>query len=227
MKRSPLETIQAQLRLECIGFDPDGLLVRIPGSDPDEIAAVYLYEHRCGLRLYSRNDLPPRLRDQISVVPLEAPPQAGEAIRTENVLRPFNEIRAILARHLGGIQVAVFETYVFEQLPEQDQTRLVHAISTSSGECPRFVIEQGGRVVSACCSVRENAEAAECYTLTEEGHRRRGFGAMVTRAWGRHVLLSGKIPFYSHHADNQASRALAARLGLGWKFRVMIFTQAG
>jgi RimJ/RimL family protein N-acetyltransferase len=227
MKHSPLEYIQAQLRLECIELDPEGLLVRIPCSEPDELAAVYLYEHPGGLRLYSRHDLPPRLRDQISVVPLDDSLLAVDVARPVGEIRPEKEIRAILARHLGGIQVEVFETYIFEQPPEQDPFGLVRKVSASPGEHPHFVIEQDGRVVSTCCSVRENAEAAECYTLTDEGYRRRGYGVMVTQAWGRHVLLSGKIPFYSHHADNHASRALAARLSLSWKFRVMIFTQTG
>jgi len=236
MSADPLELILTQLRLECINPDPDGLLARLPCPDPDEIAAVYLYEHLDGVRLYAREDLPPRLRDQISAVPLVGQPQAGdpdrtvgqhrtvEEHRTLNNHRAAEDIRVILARHLGGLEVEVFETYVFERLPEPDPSGLVHARQTSPGVPPHFVIEQGGRVVSACYSARENDEGAECYTLTEEGHRRRGYGALVTQAWARHVLLAGKIPFYSHHADNHASRALAASLGVSWKFRVVTFT---
>lgn len=226
MKLGPLETIQAQLRLECIGVDPHGLLARIPCPEPDEIAAVYLYQHRRGLRLYSRHDLPPRLRDQLIAVPFDDQPRTGNLALPRSA-QLEKEIRAILARSLGDIRVEVFETYVFEHTPEPDQTGQVRTVSASPVEHPRFVIEQDGRVVSACCSVRENEEAAECYTLTEPGYRRRGLGALVTRAWGRQVGLSGKIAFYSHHAGNQASRALAGRLGLSWKFRVMVFTQAG
>jgi hypothetical protein len=33
-------------------------------------------------------------------------------------------------------------------------------------------------------------------------------------AWAYHVLLTGRIPFYSHARDNPASEALAQGLGL-------------
>ena len=88
---------------------------------------------------------------------------------------------------------------------------------------PIFTIVRDGRLISSCVSVRENDESAECYTFTEEGFRQLGLGRQVTTAWGRHQLLRGKIPFYSHEKDNSDSLALANSLNLEWKFRLVAF----
>ncbi|MGD0716343.1 MAG: hypothetical protein ABSB24_19545 [Gaiellaceae bacterium] len=42
----------------------------------------------------------------------------------------------------------------------------------------------------------------------------------MTAAWANRALAAGKVPFYSHSACNDASRALAARLGLAHVFTV-------
>ncbi len=42
----------------------------------------------------------------------------------------------------------------------------------------------------------------------------------MTAAWAKRALAAGKAPFYSHSTCNDASRALAARLGLAHVFTV-------
>lgn len=48
-----LQLVHIQLELECIGFDREGLLVRIPGLNPDDIARVYAYRDERGYALLS------------------------------------------------------------------------------------------------------------------------------------------------------------------------------
>jgi predicted GNAT family acetyltransferase len=86
---------------------------------------------------------------------------------------------------------------------------------------PSFVICRDGVVVAAWMPVRENEEAAECYTFIEPAFRRQGWGKRVTTAWGRAVLQSGKIAFYSYAQDNTESQALAKSLGLVRQFRLV------
>jgi hypothetical protein len=40
-----IELIKTHFELECIGVNSDGLMVRIPGPDPDDIACFYIAQH--------------------------------------------------------------------------------------------------------------------------------------------------------------------------------------
>ena len=71
-----------------------------------------------------------------------------------------------------------------------------------------------GQVVSTCESSREDKYAGEAWVRTLEPYRRRGYARQVTAAWGRWLQQHGRVPFYSHRAENLASRAVAQSLGL-------------
>lgn len=83
-----------------------------------------------------------------------------------------------------------------------------------------FVILDGDIVVSGCSSSRENSAAAEAWVWTDERARRTGHGRRCVAAWANDLLCRGKLPFYSHASDNEASRALARSLDLTWAFDV-------
>ncbi len=90
--------IQTQLALECIGFDQDGLLVRIPGPEPDEIARVYAFHLVDGHLLYFRHDVPPSVRQQIS------------ALGAESAFHNQERVKALLALD-APCQVHCWQTY--------------------------------------------------------------------------------------------------------------------
>jgi len=71
-----------------------------------------------------------------------------------------------------------------------------------------------GQIVATCESVRENDACAEAYVYTATGFRRRGYGAQGTAAWAHHIMVQGKVPFYSYARDNVASLGLARCLHL-------------
>ena len=79
---------------------------------------------------------------------------------------------------------------------------------------PAFVVLENDRIVSLCHSSRNTPDAAEAGVETLEGYRQRGYAGAVTTAWARSVRDQGREPLYSTSWDNQASRALAQRLGL-------------
>lgn len=79
---------------------------------------------------------------------------------------------------------------------------------------PVFVVRDGERIVSLCHSSRNTAVAAEAGVETLKAYRGRGYATAVVTAWARAVRAEGCEPLYSTHWGNNASRALAGRLGL-------------
>jgi hypothetical protein len=88
-----------------------------------------------------------------------------------------------------------------------------------------YGIEQGGRVVSACVSTRENELCGEAWVQTAPEYQRQGLAGKVVKAWAKSLMLMGKIPFYSRKADNAASASLAKRLGLQFIFEQINISQ--
>lgn len=221
----PLHLIQLQLAIECIGLDEDGLLVRIPGPDPDEIARVYAYQHGGGYTTYFRRDLPASLREQVQAL------GAGAAFHD------WEAVKALLASDAPCTEVGVFHTYVFPDANNPSQfsdavrlgevhRELIEAYHAGMNVAERavFAVIRDRMIVSTCGSVRENEDAGECYVFTLPEYRRRGYGRQVTAAWGYHLGEQGKVAFYSHTEENLASRAVARSLGLWPCFSITAYS---
>jgi predicted GNAT family acetyltransferase len=71
-----------------------------------------------------------------------------------------------------------------------------------------------GKAVSVCASVRITPAADEAGVDTHRDFRRQGHAARAVVAWARAVREVDRIPLYSTSWQNEASRALAHRLGL-------------
>lgn len=79
---------------------------------------------------------------------------------------------------------------------------------------PMIAVVVGDDAVSLCASVRVTTAAHEAGVETAPAHRGRGHAVAVARAWARAVRTSGAIPLYSTSWTNDASRAVARKLGL-------------
>ena len=79
---------------------------------------------------------------------------------------------------------------------------------------PIVSIFEDGHAVSTCCCSRRSDVAAEAGLETAEAYRGRGLGPRVTAAWALAVRASGRIPLYSTSWSNDASLAVARKLGL-------------
>ena len=75
-------------------------------------------------------------------------------------------------------------------------------------------IERDGKIVSACVSAKENDHCGEAWVTTNENYRHQGLAQKVVSIWARDLMLTGKIPLYSHKITNLGSAKLAKRLGL-------------
>lgn len=79
---------------------------------------------------------------------------------------------------------------------------------------PVLGVMDDDRAVSLCFCARRAEDAAEAGLQTLGSHRGRGHAARVTSAWAQALRASGRTPLYSTAWTNQASRAVAEKLGL-------------
>ena len=83
---------------------------------------------------------------------------------------------------------------------------------------PCVAVVQENQAVSVCCSARTSRKilrgAAEAGLETASPFRGRGYAVKVVSGWAAAVAKTGHIPLYSTSWDNEASRAVAKKLGL-------------
>jgi len=82
------------------------------------------------------------------------------------------------------------------------------------GRSPIPAVLEDGHAVSVCFCARRSDVAAEAGLETATAFRGRGFGPRVTAAWALAVRASGRAPLYSTSWTNDASLAVARKLGL-------------
>ena len=79
---------------------------------------------------------------------------------------------------------------------------------------PIVAVIEGGYAVSACFSAWRSDAAAEAGLETATAFRGRGLGPRVAAGWALAVRASGRVPLYSTSWSNDASLAVARKLGL-------------
>jgi GNAT superfamily N-acetyltransferase len=224
MGRSWESLVHTQMALECIGLDDEGLMVRLPGPDPDEIARVAAYWHGEDHLLLFGAGLPPAIREAI------------HALGPEIARRDTGAVKALLARDRPCNHVFAGQTYVWEsaadpaQFPEGVRLTEAHRPLVEAYH-PGMPLERrtvcgvivDGQIVATCSSSRENERAGEAYVYTRPEGRGRGYGRQATAAWAYQLQEQGKLPFYSHRLDNLASRGVARSLNLQPCFRLVAY----
>lgn len=88
-----------------------------------------------------------------------------------------------------------------------------------------YAIERDGRIISACVSVREDQECGEAWVYTDPAYRRQGLAKKVVSRWAHSLMSVGKVPFYSHKIENDASSSLAEALELQPVFEEISITE--
>ena len=83
-----------------------------------------------------------------------------------------------------------------------------------AGRSPVLAVVDDGHAVSICCCARRSDLAAEAGLETAAAFRGRGYGPRVTAAWALEIRSSGRVPLYSTSWANEASLAVARKLGL-------------
>ncbi len=211
----PLSLNRLHLSLECKGIDAANRVYRIPGPDPDPIHRVYVIRHAQGETFFFSADLQEKLRRKLLRIPardyFDAPERIKAALAEGGLCEGMHIGRSyffppeISPRDFLGVTPV-------SRLDPEVVGRYDRGLRDSGKEA--FAILVDGEIVSTCESSRENEQAGEAWVRTLEGFRRRGFARRVTAAWGYWLMQQGKVPFYSHVWENQASRAVAQSLGL-------------
>ena len=113
-----------------------------------------------------------------------------------------------------------------ETLPELGETETVddlrqletHFTGWTADEIPDaspiVAVMEDGHAVSVCFCARRASFAAEAGLETAPPFRGRGLGPRVAAAWALAMRASGRTPLYSTSWSNDASRAVARKLGL-------------
>jgi len=78
---------------------------------------------------------------------------------------------------------------------------------------PFMAAVEDGQAVAVCASVRITKAAHEAGVETQPSYRRKGHALDVVSSWANAVQALGALPLYSTSWDNDASQAVARRLG--------------
>jgi len=169
-----------------------------------------------------RNDLPPKLCDQLNTLCQTEPSTTSD--------RPQHEAAylQILSRHAPIERIWRGPAYYFanrltaapEPIPITPQNAhllqggLQAWLPDVSYQQPLVAIIIAGQAVAICASVRISAVAHEVGVETLPSHRQKGYATAVVSAWAAAVEKIGALPLYSTSLENIASQKVAARLGL-------------
>jgi len=148
----------------------------------------------------------------------------------------FPEITPILdvlkSHHIQS-DIGHYKTYLF--LPQTAANPEVTCLSKDDPNLQTFgfdgfaehvyAIERDSRILSACVSVREDKNCGEAWVYTDLEYRRQGLAKKVASAWAHSLMRIGKVPFYSHKIENDASASLAGALQLQPVFEEISITQ--
>ena len=226
---TPDAYVAMQLRLECIGFDQEGRLIRIPGPDPDDLGRVYAYRHDGGYLLYVRADVPDALFVALHDLGAEAAFEDATAVPAVFArAEPCDAVNRWRTCRLTSPGPALHTGVITLTEAHQPLMDAFHPGMTL-GKWPIYaVVTRDPGDVSAiratCLSVRENDEAAESYVHTDPAWRKQGLGRQVAAAWGAAVLARGKVPFYSYLLTNVASARLLQGLPSVFCFDGVVYT---
>ena len=196
-----MKYILLQLELECIGTDEQGGLVRIEGPNPDDIHLFFVVQTRNGFAAFWRADVEQRTKELVSSRGYQ------QAFFDPSTFRKL----------LNAREVWQGSTYMFPPTFDVETRGVVQ-------EGNLFTIRIEGELACRAWSSRQNDHAAELAVETKPLFRRRGYAMMTSAAWAMVQLRAGRVPFYSHMAENLASKGLAMRLGVEHLFNCVSYS---
>ena len=211
------------------------LLAREPGTNRGPLFSLVRNATSCVWAV--RADVPPNIASEIDRLAAEEPHVSDfrdTPVHAERYVSLLS--RTHLAKNSGAtIRQSAGPAFEFPDEIEQpadvvvvDDERALHqnfrgwvAGEIAAGRAPVMSVFKDGYPVSICFCARSSDIAAEAGVETVEAFRGLGFARRVTAAWALAIRASGRIPLYSTSWTNNASLAVARRLGLmvyasGW-----------
>lgn len=197
--------------------EPDGAKIPAP--------RLFLGRTRAGNVWRFRADLPGNLCEQLNALCADEPPIDVEFNEPPRHLETFVRLLESDApmQEISSGPAYQFTEYempskpllaVTEANPEILQGGFEKLIEELPAWQPFIALVEGNQAVSVCRSVRITAEAHEAGVETLPDFRGKGYAKDVAAEWARLVRTVGAIPLYSTDWENNASQAVARKLGL-------------
>ena len=165
-----------------------------------------------------RQDLPPEMAIELDRLAQEEPPVSdfrNEPVHSERYVSLLDgEIDSGPAFTFPEVIVQPSDPEFIEDIRLLDHHFSGWKASEISGSAPIAAMVEDGYAVSVCFSARRSDVAAEAGLETAEAFRGRELGPRVAAAWALAIRASGRIPLYSTSWSNDASLAVARKLGL-------------
>lgn len=201
------------------------LSTREPEASPGPLFSLVRSKDGCAWAV--RADFPSDLADELDRLAREEPPSLGlraAPVHTDRYL-------ALAKDRIGAPHEAVVFSGPAFTFPDAlsppvglvmiEEERLLErhfrgwvAGEIAGGRWPVLAVVERGYPVSVCFCARRSDTAAEAGVETAEAFRGRGLGPRVTAAWALAIRATGRVPLYSTAWTNDASLALARKLGL-------------
>lgn len=221
----PKYCFQVQLELEGLQTVKGDRIVKVPvdhfdverreDAEPPKIIAVDF----CGeINIFYSILMPEDLVADLEK--LDSQSFIKEQEKIADILKRNNQSAEISGLHAaytfpGNVNVDLDNTKIFSGNDEAVRK----FDPTFFGRCPTvYAAMQNGEIAACCVSSRESDKAGEAWIFTLPKYRKQGFGLKAVQLWASELQKQGKIPFYTHKADNIASQKLAEKLNLAKVF---------
>ena len=188
------ELVRMRLKME-FGVPVHGDTLPSATLNLDGQPRLIVSRHRDGGSMFFRHDVPEETRARL------------RRLGVERGLVDENAVREVLGQARNVWRVC---WYTVERRPETD------AFPDVVLRDGRHVVLIDGVVAAQAWTTAESERAVEVEVETHPDYRRRGLAAQVVSAWAASEVGRGRVAFYSHLAENEASAGVARRLGLVW-----------
>ena len=199
-------------------LDSNGRIVGKPHPEPAPGPLFCIVRGKRGCAWAVRADVPQDLADELDRLARQEPPASD-----------FRNPPLHAGRYLSLVEGSVDSGPAFafpEVIPRPQGTVFIddvrpldrHFSGWSASEIPYrtpiVAVVEDGYAVSACFCARRTDEAAEAGLETAPALRGLGLAPRVAAGWALAVRDSGRVPLYSTSWSNDASLAVARKLGL-------------
>ena len=199
-------------------FDGEGRIVSTRPPSPRRGPAFILVRGAAGCAWAIHRDVESSIASELDRLAREEPPISD--LRTPPV-------HAECYMALVGGELSSGPAFTFpETLPPPGETETIDDLRQLEASftgwtadeipdaSPIVAVKEDGRAVSVCFCARRADFAAEAGLETAPQFRGRGLGPRVAAAWAVAMRASGRTPLYSTSWTNDASLAVARKLGL-------------
>ncbi len=201
-------------------FDEDGRIVstRTRGSSHDRGPAFILVRGPADCAWAIHRNVEPSIASELARLARDEPPISDLRIPPVHAERYVSlvggELSSGPAFTFPGRLPPLGETDTIDDMRQLEYHFTGWTADEIPDASPIVAVMEDGRAVSVCFCARKADFAAEAGLETALAFRGRGFAPRVAAAWAVAMRASGRRPLYSTSWSNEASLAVARKLGL-------------